>query len=132
MKHLLLGLICLIVLGCKQGKEVAETQTKDVITNITDSDIETAVIYEANIRQYSESGSFNAFAKDVPQLKALGVKIIWLMPVFPISEAKRKGLLGSYYAVSDYTKVNPEFGSIEDFRALVKTIHDNDMFVILE
>ena len=49
-----------------------------------------------------------------------------------ISEAKRKGPLGSYYAVSDYTKVNPEFGSIEDFRTLVKTIHDNDMFVILD
>lgn len=132
MKHLLLGLICLSVFGCKQGKEELETQPKDVITNITDTAIETGVIYEANIRQYSESGSFNAFAKDVPQLKALGVKIIWLMPVFPISEAKRKGPLGSYYAVSDYTKVNPEFGSIEDFRALVKTIHDNDMFVILD
>src|SRR5690606_21463513 len=80
-----------------------------------------------------------------------GVKIIWLMPVFPISEVKRKAVgganskfstdfpeaeqakyLGSYYAVSDFTKINPEFGTIEDFRELVKTAHDNGMFVILD
>lgn len=132
MKKILLSILSIAIIGCKNPKDDVVAQQDSTIKSITDNDLETAVIYEANIRQYSEEGSFNAFTADVPKLKALGVKVIWLMPVFPISEAKRKGPLGSYYAVSDYTKVNPEFGSIEDFRTLVKTIHDNDMFVILD
>ena len=132
MKKILLSILSIAIIGCKNPKIDVVAQPDKIIKSITDNDLETAVIYEANIRQYSEEGSFNAFTADVPKLKALGVKVIWLMPVFPISEAKRKGPLGSYYAVSDYTKVNPEFGSIEDFRTLVKTIHDNDMFVILD
>ena len=132
MKKILLSILSIAIIGCKNPKDDVVAQPDSNIKSITDNDLETAVIYEANIRQYSEEGSFNAFTADVPKLKALGVKVIWLMPVFPISEAKRKGPLGSYYAVSDYTKVNPEFGSIEDFRTLVKTIHDNDMFVILD
>jgi glycosidase len=132
MKKILLSILSIAIIGCKIPKTDEVVQPDSTIKSITDNDLETAVIYEANIRQYSEEGSFNAFTADVPKLKALGVKVIWLMPVFPISEAKRKGPLGSYYAVSDYTKLNSEFGSIEDFRALVKTIHDNDMFVILD
>ena len=132
MKKILLSILSIAIIGCKNPKIDVVSQPDSTIKSITDNDLETAVIYEANIRQYSEEGSFNAFTDDIPKLKALGVKVIWLMPVFPISEARRKGPLGSYYAVSDYTKVNPEFGSIEDFRTLVKTIHDNDMFVILD
>src|SRR5690606_22627379 len=126
-------------------------ESRDSISTITKDEIDTAVIYEANIRQYSASGHFDEFTKDIPQLKQLGVKIIWLMPVFPISETKRKATggpkskfatdypeaeqakyLGSYYAVADFTKINPEFGTIDDFRKLVKTAHDNGMFVILD
>ncbi|WP_299437256.1 alpha-amylase family glycosyl hydrolase [uncultured Aquimarina sp.] len=94
--------------------------------------MENAVIYEANIRQYSEEGSFKAFTKDIPILKTLGVKVLWVMPIYPISTTKSKGSLGSYYAISDYTKVNPEFGTIEDFRELVKTAHDNGIYVVLD
>ena len=65
-------------------------------------------------------------------LKELGVKIIWLMPINPISSTKSKGPLGSYYAVSDYKKVNPEFGTEEDFRTLVKKAHDLGIYVILD
>ena len=108
-----------------------------------------AVIYEVNIRQYSEQGTFEEFIKDIPMLKELGVKIIWAMPIFPISKTKRKAtggdfayliedkekrdkMLGSYYAVSDYGKINPEFGTIDDFRNLVDTAHENGMYVILD
>ena len=80
-------------------------------SNITKSDIASGVIYEANIRQYSKEGTFNAFTRDLPVLRDLGIKIIWLMPINPISTTKSKGPLGSYYAVSDYEKVNPEFGT---------------------
>ncbi len=119
----------------KEEKEVAvvapDTTTKGLAA-VRDAMMENAVIYEANIRQYSEEGSFNAFTKDIPKLKQLGVKILWVMPIYPISTTKSKGSLGSYYAISDYTKVNPEFGTIEDFRKLVKTAHDNDIYVVLD
>src|SRR5271166_5878888 len=74
-----------------------------------------AVIYEVNIRQYSREGTFNAFSKDIPRLRNLGVDILWLMPVHPIGETDRKGSLGSYYSVKDYKSINKEFGTLDDF-----------------
>lgn len=58
--------------------------------------------------------------------------MIWLMPIHPIGELHRKGSLGSYYSVQNYFEVNPEFGTEEDFRSLVRAIHDEGMFVILD
>jgi glycosidase len=91
-----------------------------------------ANIYEVNIRQYTQEGTFKAFAKHLPRLKAMGVDILWLMPVQPIGEKNRKGTLGSYYAVRDYTAINPEFGNLDDFKALVKQAHGMGMKVILD
>ncbi|NRA52124.1 MAG: alpha-amylase [Phaeodactylibacter sp.] len=93
---------------------------------------ERANIYEVNIRQYTPSGTLAAFEKHLPRLQEMGVDILWFMPVYPISEAKRKGNLGSYYAVSDYTAVNPAFGTMEEFKALVERIHGMDMRVVLD
>ena len=89
-------------------------------------------IYEVNVRQYSEEGTFNAFAKHLDRLKAMGVQTIWFMPINPISKVDRKGSLGSYYAVSDYTAINPEFGTMNDFKQIVKSIHDKGMKVIID
>lgn len=91
-----------------------------------------AVIYEANIRQFTEEGTFRAFEEHLPKLKEMGVDIIWFMPIQPVGEKNRKGTLGSYYSVKNYKMVNPEFGSIEDFKRLVKKIHDLDMYVLLD
>ncbi|WP_106791188.1 alpha-amylase family glycosyl hydrolase [Aquimarina sp. Aq78] len=140
MKKIILSLAAIgILFSCgKTTKEETTAKTeaqeviKEVFPSINDAMMENAVIYEANIRQYSEEGTFKAFTKDIPVLKKLGVKVVWIMPIYPISTTKSKGSLGSYYAVSDYTKVNPEFGTIEDFRALVKTAHDNGIYVILD
>ena len=82
--------------------------------------LDSAVIYEVNIRQYTEEGTFAAFSEHLPRLQELGVKILWFMPIHPISEEKRKGSLGSYYAVSDYKRVNPEFGTKKDFTLMIK------------
>jgi glycosidase len=82
-----------------------------------------ANIYEVNIRQYTQEGTFKAFAAHLPRLKKMGVDILWLMPIQPIGEKNRKGTLGSYYAVRDYTAVNPEFGTLADFKDLVKQAH---------
>ncbi|HSN07506.1 MAG TPA: alpha-amylase family glycosyl hydrolase [Hanamia sp.] len=81
-------------------------------------------IYEVNVRQYTPEGTFNAFAKHLPRLKDMGVKVLWFMPVQPISEKGRIGSLGSYYAANDYAAINPEFGTIEDFKALIKEAHE--------
>ena len=91
-----------------------------------------AVIYEVNIRQYTPEGTFKAFMEHLPRLKDLGIDILWLMPIHPIGEKNRKGQLGSYYAVKDYYGVNSEFGTMEDFKRLVKEIHSMGMFVILD
>lgn len=91
-----------------------------------------AVIYEVNLRQYTDSGTVTAFAKELPRLKDLGIDILWFMPIHPISKQDRKGTLGSYYAVADYTAFNPEFGTIEQFKDVVKQAHQQGMKVILD
>lgn len=150
-KTIITALAVLTLFSCKNETEKSAENSKTEIANFSPDVEENAVIYEVNIRQYSPEGTFNAFTKDIPQLKELGVKIIWVMPIFPISQTKRKATggddskfasempaaeqhkyLGSYYAVSDFKKVNPEFGTIEDFRNLVKTAHDNGIYVILD
>src|SRR5882724_5297927 len=80
-------------------------------------------IYEVNIRQYTTEGTFSAFSKHLPRLKEMGVGILWLMPITPISEKIRQGTLGSYYACSSYTDINPEFGNLDDFKNLVNESH---------
>lgn len=91
-----------------------------------------ANVYEVNIRQYTPPGTFNAFAEHLPRIKRLGIDIIWLMPVQPIGEKNRKGELGSYYSVKDYTAVNPEFGTEADFQNLVNQAHELGMKVIID
>ena len=94
--------------------------------------VKNAVIYEVNIRQYTPEGTFDAFVEHLPRLQQMGIKILWIMPVQPIGETNRKGTLGSYYSIKDYYAINPEFGTLDDFRALVKNAHDLGMYVIVD
>ncbi|MBP6039832.1 MAG: alpha-glucosidase C-terminal domain-containing protein [Flavobacterium sp.] len=151
IKKIAIAFVAIILMGCKNENNSDLNASNKTIEKFSPEVEENGVIYEVNIRQYSPEGTFNAFTKDIPQLKELGVKIIWVMPIFPISETKRKATggddskfasempkaeqhkyLGSYYAVSDFKKVNPEFGTIEDFRNLVQTAHENGIYVILD
>ena len=91
-----------------------------------------SVVYEVNIRQFTPEGTFAAFEQHLPRLKDLGVDVLWLMPMYEIGEVERKGTLGSYYAISDYKKVNPEFGTMEDFEHLVAAAHEQGFKVILD
>ncbi len=91
-----------------------------------------AVIYQINTRQYSEEGNFKAVEQDLARIKSLGVDILWFMPIHPIGEAKRKGSLGSPYAVKDFQAVNPDLGTLEDFKSLVDAAHGMDMKVIID
>jgi glycosidase len=91
-----------------------------------------ASIYEVNIRQYTPEGTINAFREKMPRLQELGTEILWIMPVQPIGELNRKGGLGSYYSIQNYTAINPEFGTMEDFKAMVSEAHALGMKVILD
>ncbi len=94
--------------------------------------IKDKTIYEVNLRQYSQTGTFDEFRKSIPRLKKMGVDILWFMPIHPIGEKNRKGSLGSYYSVKNYTAVNEEHGTLKDFKAVVKEAHNQGMYVILD
>lgn len=104
----------------------------EVLEKTTATWLDTCVLYEVNIRQYTEEGTFKAFEAHLDRLKNMGVNTLWFMPIHPISETERKGTLGSYYAVDDYMAVNPEFGTMEDFQHLVDKAHDMGFKVILD
>lgn len=89
-------------------------------------------VYEVNLRQFTKGGTFKEFEAHLPRLKELGVGILWFMPIQPIGGKNRKGTLGSYYSISNYTAVNPEFGTLNEFKLLVKKIHDMGMKVIID
>jgi len=89
-------------------------------------------VYEVNLRQYTPEGSLIAFMRHMPRLKEMGVHTLWFMPLTPISKYKRKGTLGSYYACADYRSFNPEFGSMQEFKALVQLAHEMNMKVIID
>jgi len=91
-----------------------------------------ATIYEVNIRQYTPEGTFEAFLEHIPRLKKMGIDILWLMPINPIGEKNRKGTLGSYYSIRDYKGVNPEFGTLDDFKKVVEKAHQEGMKVIID
>ena len=120
MKRLLILCVALLALaGCKRTT-VHPGWTYD------------SVMYEVNIRQFSPEGTFKGVEAQLPRLKDLGVDILWLMPMYEIGTEGRKGTLGSYYAISDYKKVNPEFGTMEDFEHLLAEAHKLGFKVILD
>jgi glycosidase len=92
----------------------------------------TATIYEVNLRQYTPEGTFQAFAKHLPRLRDMGIDILWFMPIQPIGLKERKGTLGSYYSIQDYKAVNPEFGTLDDFKRLVDLCHGLGFHVVLD
>ncbi len=89
-------------------------------------------IYEVNVRQYTAEGTFKAFEKHLPRLKDMGIEVLWFMPITPISVKGRKGSLGSYYAIQNYTNINAEFGSLKDFIDIVKYAHHLGFKIIVD
>jgi glycosidase len=130
-------LVCAVLLGsCKlmpKEEEKKTEETKQDTTFIAGPDwYKQSNIYEVNVRQYTSEGSFKAFSASLPRLKQMGVDILWFMPVTPISKTDRKGTLGSYYAVADYKAINPEFGTMDDFKHLVNQAHEEGFKVIID
>ena len=120
MRFYLISIFLLVSCGEKPMKSVSETWFND------------QTIYEVNIRQYTEEGTIQAFRSHLPRLKSMGVGILWMMPIHPIGEINRKGTLGSYYSVKNYYEINPEFGTLNEFKNLVDEIHEHGMYVIID
>lgn len=114
------------------GEEAEEMEAEDSEVRYQAEWTKDAVIYEVNVRQYTEEGTFNAFSEHLQTLKDMGITTLWFMPIHPISETKRAGTLGSYYSITDYRAVNPEFGTLADFKALVDKAHDMGFKVMLD
>ena len=133
--YFLLLLIAITIMSCNQtNQENTNTMAEKIIQKGLQHPewSKHSNIYEVNIRQYTEEGTFNAFDKHIDRLHEMGVDILWLMPISPIGIKERKGSLGSYYSISDYTAVNPEFGTLEDFKELVNHAHELGMHIIID
>ncbi|PZR29616.1 MAG: 1,4-alpha-glucan branching protein [Citrobacter freundii] len=89
-------------------------------------------IYEVNVRQYTKEGTLKAFSQHLDRLHDMGIDVIWLMPITPISVEKRQGTYGSYYAASSYTEIDPAYGNAEDFKELINAVHALGMKVIID
>lgn len=123
--------IAIAIFACKP--KAAKKELQPFVSEIVHPEwTKDAVLYEVNIRQYTPEGTFNAFSAHLPRLKELGVDILWLMPINPIGVKNRKEPLGSYYSVKDYKDVNPEFGTIEDFKKMISKAHGLGFHVIMD
>ena len=121
MKKMILALAAILALvSCKNNVQYHPEWLYD------------SVVYEVNVRQFSPEGTFKGVEAQLPRLKDLGVDVLWLMPMYEIGKVERKGTLGSYYAIADYKKVNPEFGTMEDFEQLLAAAHAMGFKVVLD
>jgi glycosidase len=122
----------------KSSEENDMWKTKNTSNSLAKSEVpipewsQDAVIYEVNVRQYTKEGTLKAFEAHLPRLKELGVKVLWFMPIYPISEKNRNGSLGSPYSVANYEEVNPDFGTMDDLKNLVKEAHSMGFKVMLD
>jgi alpha-amylase len=131
----IIPVIALLGLGACNNHLLTKTKAVPVTmtTQFKKADwINTTNVYEVNLRQYTTAGTFNAFAKELPRLKSMGVETLWFMPITPIAQKNKKGTMGSYYACSDYVSINPEFGTLDDFKALVQQAHAMNFKVIID
>jgi alpha-amylase len=134
LKHCIPVILLLAFVSCKNPSGTGNG-TNDSDTATVDGHpawIMQGNIYEVNVRQYTKEGTFKAFAAHLDRLKDMGVQTLWFMPIHPIGKVERKGTLGSYYAVADYTAINPEFGNMEDWKDLVKQAHEKGLKVIID
>ena len=118
----LVAIVATLVGCCNCGKQAAASNF----------DKFNSVVYELNIRQATVEGTFAAAEQYLPELKEMGVDIVWLMPISPIGVVDRKGSLGSYYSIIDYKAINPEFGTMEDFDSFLNTAHELGLKVIID
>ena len=129
MKKLLLTLsLALVVIftGCKPGSSHNAIPVSD---SYMVPDVADVVLYQVNPRVFAPSNSLQAVMERLDTIQDLGVNMLWIMPIYPIGLEKTKN---SPYSVRDYKAVAPEFGTVDDMRALVNACHERGMGIILD
>jgi cyclomaltodextrinase / maltogenic alpha-amylase / neopullulanase len=124
------ALICLCCqLGFTQqpARDVSKSPARPARAWVRDG-----VIYEIFERDFSAEGNFNGITAQLDRLKDLGVTILWLMPIHPTGQEKKKGTIGSPYAVRDYYGINPDYGTKDDLKKLVSEAHRRGLKVIID
>ena len=90
------------------------------------------IIYQVFPRQYSKTSDFNGVIKDLDRIKAMGVDIVYLLPIHPIGQKNKKGSIGCPYSIQDYRKVDPNLGTLDDFINLINETHKRGMKLIID
>ncbi|MCB9283167.1 MAG: alpha-amylase [Lewinellaceae bacterium] len=119
-------LLFLLLFSCKKEPIIPVPET------FVPPAVEDIVMYEINLRAFSQAGNFQGIIARMDTLKALGINTIWLMPIHPVGQVNSVGQLGSPYSVQNYREVNPEFGTLDDFLALVEAAHQREIAVVID
>jgi glycosidase len=98
----------------------------------TPSFTQNLVIYEIYVRNHGKNGTFTDVEADLERIRALGVDMIWFMPIHPIGQVNKKGALGCPYSIQNYREVNPEYGTREDFSHLIDRAHALGLKVMID
>jgi cyclomaltodextrinase len=131
-KILLLGLMLSIYTTSWSGIAQTSRDVSKESARSTREWVRDGVIYEIYPRAFSSQGDFNGITARLDELKSLGVTILWLMPIHPIGELKKKGTIGSPYAVRDYYGINPDYGTVNDLKRLIREAHARGLKVIID
>jgi len=125
----------LVVIVALNFSQVPAQQPLDVSKEVARSTrdwVRDGVIYEIYPRAFSPDGNLKRVTAKLDDLKQLGVTILWLMPIHPIGQEKKKGTIGSPYAVRDYYGINPDYGTKQDLQQLISEAHRRGMKVIID
>lgn len=131
MYRLITVAVVMTVLATACNNQKKEESTT-ALTSLEAPKFDELVIYEVFVRNFTPEGSFQAIIPQLDRLKNLGVNTLWLMPIHPVGEKNRKGTYGSPYSIRDFYDVNPEFGTKDDFKALVEACHAKGLYVIID
>ncbi len=132
-KSPLLLLFLFSVIACQNKQQPAAVTTTHIPSRPGEPEwVKSAVLYECNVRQFSAEGNLGGVLRELPRLHALGIDVLWLMPIHPVGRERRKGTLGSPYSVRDYLSVNPDFGTLDDLKELVRSAHRLGIKVVLD
>ena len=139
-KSILLLSVLAVVLGVMTLPSCSFSKKKITITEVSDSTstevihpywLQNAVLYETNIAQATKEGTINAFADQLGRIRQLGVNVIVLTPINPITEAQCSNGAGCQYACNSFMQVAPALGTVYDFTQMVKRAHENGLMVIM-
>lgn len=133
-RWIVISVVLMLTLACNNNSSNSKSNSQQSAMDSTRPPewTHSTNIYEVNVRQYTPEGTIQAFIKEMPRLKEMGVQVLWFMPLTPIARKNMKGELGSYYAAADYTSISSEFGDAEDFKQLVKEAHAMGFKVIID